>query len=37
MYYANNTIWVSTAFGTVVVRDIELLKKQTGNISGMVT
>lgn len=36
MYYANNTITVST-IENAVVQDIELLKKPTGNITGIVT
>jgi hypothetical protein len=36
-YYANNTITVSTIGKTIVVQDIELLKKPTGTIKGKVT
>ena len=36
-YYANNSIMVSTELRDVVKQDIELLKKQTGNISGRVS
>ena len=36
IYYKNSTT-VSTAFSAVVVQDIELLKKSTGNISGSVS
>lgn len=35
-YYANNTITVSTIGKTIVVQDIELLKKPTGTITGKV-
>jgi len=36
-YNTNNTITVSTIGSAVVWQDIELLKKQTGNITGSVT
>jgi hypothetical protein len=35
-YYTNNTM-VSTALSAVVIRDIELIKKPMGNISGIVS
>jgi hypothetical protein len=35
-YYMNNTITVSTIGSSVVVQNIELLKKPTGNIKGSV-
>jgi len=35
-YYVNNTITVSTIGSSVVVQNIELLKKPTGNITGSV-
>ncbi len=37
MYYANNTITVSTTGSAVVAQDIELVKKLTGTITGIVT
>ena len=36
-YYPNSSISVSTELSAVVVQDIELVKKPTGNISGSVT
>lgn len=36
-YYANNTIMVSTIGSAVVIKDIELLKKPAGTITGAVT
>ncbi|HWR26645.1 MAG TPA: hypothetical protein VN316_02085, partial [candidate division Zixibacteria bacterium] len=36
-YYTNNTLSVSTIESAVVIQDIELLKKPTGNITGSVT
>ncbi|MCX9081106.1 MAG: carboxypeptidase regulatory-like domain-containing protein [Candidatus Methanoperedens sp.] len=36
-YYTNNTIKLSTIGNTVLVKDIELLKKPIGTITGMVT
>ncbi len=36
-YYVNNTITVSTTGREVIVQDIELTKKPTGTITGMVT
>ena len=36
-YYENSTIRVTTAISGVVVKDIEILKKPTGNISGTIT
>lgn len=36
-HYANNTIYVSTIESPVVEQDIELVKKPTGNITGIVT
>ncbi|MFZ3382604.1 MAG: NosD domain-containing protein [Candidatus Methanoperedens sp.] len=36
-YYVNNTIMVSTVLSAEVVKDIELVKKPTGNITGSVT
>jgi len=36
-YYVNNTITISTVLSAVVLQDIELLKKPTGNITGSVT
>jgi hypothetical protein len=37
MYYANSTVTVFTASSATVVRDIELMEKPTGAISGAVT
>lgn len=37
VYYANNTIMVSTIGSAVVMKDIELLKKPAGTITGAVT
>jgi hypothetical protein len=36
-YYTNSSITVSTVGNAVVVQDIELVKKPTGNITGVVT
>lgn len=36
-YYVKNTIMVSTVLSAVVVQDIELVRKPTGNITGSVT
>jgi hypothetical protein len=36
-YNLNNSVTVSTALNTVVVQDIELVKKPTGNITGSIT
>ena len=36
-YNTNNTMTVSMIGKAVVIQDIELLKKQTGNIIGSVT
>ncbi|MFZ3383768.1 MAG: carboxypeptidase regulatory-like domain-containing protein [Candidatus Methanoperedens sp.] len=36
-YYSNNSVTVSTELSAVVVQDIELVKKSTGNITGSVT
>ncbi|MDD5616774.1 MAG: S8 family serine peptidase [Candidatus Methanoperedens sp.] len=36
MYYVNNTIMVSTTGSAVVLQDIELVRKLTGNITGIV-
>lgn len=36
-YYTNNSVTVSTESSAVVVQDIELVKKPTGNITGSVT
>ncbi len=35
-YYTNNSVTVSTASAAVVLQDIELVKKPTGNITGKV-
>lgn len=37
IYYANNTITLSTIGKDFVIQEIELLKKPTGTISGSVT
>lgn len=37
MYYTNTSIIVTVISGMTVIQDIELEKKQTGNISGVVT
>jgi hypothetical protein len=36
-YYSNTSVTVEAISGTTVEQDIELLKKQTGNITGSVT
>lgn len=36
MYYTNNSVMVSTVSSAVVMQDIELVKKPTGNITGLV-
>ncbi|VVB89014.1 Uncharacterised protein [uncultured archaeon] len=36
-YYMNNSVTVTTVSGAVMVQDIELIVKPTGNITGNVT
>lgn len=36
-YYTNSSVMVSTEFSAVTEQDIELVRKPTGNITGMVT
>jgi len=36
-YYLNSSVTVSTEFSAVVVHDIELVRKPTGNITGSIT
>jgi len=36
-YYPNNTVTVTTDYSAVVIQDIQLLNKPTGNITGRIT
>ena len=36
-FYSNSSVTITVVAGTTVMQDIELLKKETGNITGTVT